>query len=140
MSARRPSLRRRLLAFLALPMLALLLLNAVITYRVALAYSNHMHDRNLLEDTQSFARALRLPEGRLQLLFLGSLAVAVEVNAGKEVLPVASSRLSFDVRRVAALHGAGQRGQSGVGAAQLIQHGALQANFGLYDFLPEPLS
>ncbi len=59
MSARRPSLRRRLLAFLALPMLALLLLNAVITYRVALAYSNRMHDRNLLEDTQSFARMLQ---------------------------------------------------------------------------------
>lgn len=59
MSVRRPSLRRRLLAFLVLPMLALLLLNAVITYRVALAYSNRMHDRNLLEDTQSFARMLQ---------------------------------------------------------------------------------
>lgn len=57
--ARHPSLRRRLLAFLALPMLALLLLNAVITYRIALSYSNHLHDRNLLDDTQSFARMLQ---------------------------------------------------------------------------------
>ncbi|MCL7713996.1 sensor histidine kinase [Stenotrophomonas mori] len=59
MSTRRPSLRGRLLAFLALPMLALLLLNAVITYRIALAYSNHLHDRNLLDDAQSFARMLQ---------------------------------------------------------------------------------
>ncbi|MBN8797914.1 MAG: sensor histidine kinase N-terminal domain-containing protein, partial [Stenotrophomonas nitritireducens] len=59
MRARHPSLRRRLLAFLALPMLVLLLLNAVITYRIALAYSNHLHDRNLLDDTQSFARMLQ---------------------------------------------------------------------------------
>lgn len=54
----RPSLRRRLLAFLALPILALLMLNAVLTYRIALAYSNSIHDRNLAEDTDSFAQML----------------------------------------------------------------------------------
>ena len=55
----RPSLRRRLLAFLALPILALLLLNAVLTYRIALSYSNSIHDRNLAEDTESFAQMLK---------------------------------------------------------------------------------
>ncbi|MFT3800141.1 MAG: sensor histidine kinase N-terminal domain-containing protein [Burkholderiaceae bacterium] len=59
MSPRRPSLRGRLLAFLALPMAALLLLNAVVSYQIALAYSNHLHDRNLLDDTQSFAQMLQ---------------------------------------------------------------------------------
>ncbi len=54
----RPSLRRRLLAFLALPMLVLLVLNAVLTYRIALAYSNTIHDRNLADDTASFAQML----------------------------------------------------------------------------------
>ena len=53
-----PSLRRRLLAFLALPMLALLTLNAFLTYYIALDYSNRIHDRNLTDDTHSFAQML----------------------------------------------------------------------------------
>lgn len=54
----RPSLRRRLLAFLAVPMLALLTLNAFLTYYVALNYSNRIHDRSLVDDTISFAQML----------------------------------------------------------------------------------
>lgn len=54
----RPSLRRRLLAFLALPMLILLTLNAFLTYYIALDYSNRIHDRNLTDDTHSFAQML----------------------------------------------------------------------------------
>lgn len=55
----RPSLRRRLVAFLALPLLLLLLLDAVLTYYIALNYSNRIHDRNLIDDTVSFAQLLQ---------------------------------------------------------------------------------
>lgn len=53
-----PSLRRRLLAFLALPMLGLLTFNTLLAYYVALDYSNRIHDRNLTDDTVSFAQML----------------------------------------------------------------------------------
>lgn len=53
-----PSLRRRLLAFLALPMLGLLTFNTLLAYYVALGYSNRIHDRNLTDDTVSFAQML----------------------------------------------------------------------------------
>ena len=43
----RPSLRRRLLTFLLVPVLGVLLLDAVIGYYVALAYSNRVHDADL---------------------------------------------------------------------------------------------
>nr|WP_240151573.1 sensor histidine kinase [Oleiagrimonas citrea] len=55
----RPSLRRRLLAFLLIPMLVLLLLDAMLTYAVALSYSNHVHDRDLAGDAQSIAALLQ---------------------------------------------------------------------------------
>ena len=53
-----PSLHRRLLAFLALPMLGLLTFNTILAYYVALDYSNRIHDRNLIDDTHSFAQML----------------------------------------------------------------------------------
>lgn len=56
---RRPSLRRRLLLFLLVPMLALLTIDAVITYRVALAYANHVHDRDLANDALTLATMLQ---------------------------------------------------------------------------------
>jgi two-component system, OmpR family, sensor histidine kinase TctE len=57
--SRRPSLRRRLLTFLLIPMLLLLLLDALLTYTVALSYSNHVHDRALADDAVSLAELLR---------------------------------------------------------------------------------
>lgn len=48
---RRPSLRRRLLIFLLIPMAILLTLDALLTYGVALTYANHVHDRDLSDDT-----------------------------------------------------------------------------------------
>lgn len=56
---RRPSLRRRLLLFLLIPMLILLLADAVITYSVALAYSNRVHDRDLADDALTLATMLK---------------------------------------------------------------------------------
>ncbi|KGI78359.1 histidine kinase [Oleiagrimonas soli] len=52
-------MRRRLLAFLLIPMLVLLLLDALLTYTVALSYSNHVHDRDLAGDAQSLAALLQ---------------------------------------------------------------------------------
>lgn len=54
-----PSLRRRLLAFLLIPVGLLLLLDALLTYGVALAYSNHVHDRDLGDDALTLAQMLR---------------------------------------------------------------------------------
>ncbi|WP_343162748.1 ATP-binding protein [Oleiagrimonas sp. C23AA] len=56
---RRPSLRRRLLLYLLVPMLALLLVDAVVTYAVSLAYSNRVHDRDLADDAVTLATMLR---------------------------------------------------------------------------------
>jgi two-component system sensor histidine kinase TctE len=54
----RPSLRRRLLIFLLIPMAALLLLDALLTYGVALAYANRVHDRDLSDDALTLAKML----------------------------------------------------------------------------------
>lgn len=57
--ARRPSLRRRLLFFLLVPMGALLLVDAVVTYAVALDYSNRVHDNDLCDDVRTVAQMFR---------------------------------------------------------------------------------
>lgn len=57
-SGPRPSLRVRLLGFLMIPMLALLLLDAALTYTVALRYAERVHDRDLSEDALSLATFL----------------------------------------------------------------------------------
>ncbi len=51
-----PSLRRRLLLFLLIPMLALLLVDAWVTYGVALSYSNRVHDSDLADDVSTLAQ------------------------------------------------------------------------------------
>ncbi|MGA8278097.1 MAG: ATP-binding protein [Rhodanobacteraceae bacterium] len=55
----RPSLRRRLLLFLIIPVLIALLLDAVLTYLVALAYANHVHDADLRDDAITVAEMLK---------------------------------------------------------------------------------
>lgn len=56
---RRPSLRRRLLLVLLVPMLVTLVLDAIITYAVALAYANHVHDNDLGDDVVMLAQMLQ---------------------------------------------------------------------------------
>lgn len=51
----RPSLHRRLLKFLLVPMLLALLVDAALIYLAALAYTNHVHDRDLIEDAMALA-------------------------------------------------------------------------------------
>lgn len=55
---RRPSLRRRLLVFLLIPMAALLLIDSILTYGVALTYANRVHDRDLSDDALTLAKML----------------------------------------------------------------------------------
>ncbi|TAL98420.1 MAG: sensor histidine kinase [Rhodanobacter sp.] len=55
---RRPSLRRRLLVVLLIPMAILLLLDALLTYGVALTYANRVHDRDLSDDAVMLANML----------------------------------------------------------------------------------
>lgn len=58
-AVRPPSLRRRLLLFLLVPMAALLLIDAVVTYGVALGYSNRVHDSDLSDDVRTLAQMFR---------------------------------------------------------------------------------
>ncbi|HJW05294.1 MAG TPA: sensor histidine kinase N-terminal domain-containing protein [Rhodanobacter sp.] len=51
----RPSLRRRLLLALLVPVGVLLLLDALLTYAVALGYANRVHDRDLSDDAVTLA-------------------------------------------------------------------------------------
>lgn len=56
----RPSVRRRLLAFLLIPTLILMIMDTWFVYIVALRYSNYVHDRDLSESTLGLARALTI--------------------------------------------------------------------------------
>ena len=78
MSGLRPSLRRRLLVFLLIPMAALLVLDAGLTYGVALSYANRVHDRDLSDDALTLAKMM----GNQQL--------------GSELTPQARFLLEYD--------------------------------------------
>lgn len=54
----RPSLRRRLLVFLLIPMAALLVLDALLSYGVALGYANRVHDHDLGDDARALAKMI----------------------------------------------------------------------------------
>jgi two-component system sensor histidine kinase TctE len=56
--AARPSLRRRLLTFLLVPVLGVLVLDAVIGYFVALAYSNRVHDADLSDSALTLSEMI----------------------------------------------------------------------------------
>ncbi len=56
--ARRPSLRRRLLGFLLIPVTVLMVLDIALTYGVALGYANHVHDRDLGDDALTLAKMM----------------------------------------------------------------------------------
>jgi two-component system, OmpR family, sensor histidine kinase TctE len=59
---RRPSLRRRLLVFLLIPVIALLTLDAMLSYEVALTYANRVHDRDLSDDAMTLAKMLDIDQ------------------------------------------------------------------------------
>ena len=63
----RRSLRRRLLTTVMVPLLLLLLMNSLITYVGALIYANHVHDKNLVDDTLTLVQlmATESPEGNV---------------------------------------------------------------------------
>lgn len=54
----RPSLRRRLLTFLLVPVLGVLLVDAVVSYFVALAYSNRVHDADLSDSALTLSEMI----------------------------------------------------------------------------------
>jgi two-component system sensor histidine kinase TctE len=56
--AARPSLRRRLLTFLLVPVLGVLVVDAVVGYFVALAYSNRVHDADLSDTALTLAEMI----------------------------------------------------------------------------------
>ncbi|RDJ00087.1 sensor histidine kinase [Dyella solisilvae] len=54
----RPSLRRRLLSSLLVPLMVLLVIEGLVTYSGALFYANHVHDRDLADDATTLAQML----------------------------------------------------------------------------------
>ncbi|UPG89093.1 sensor histidine kinase N-terminal domain-containing protein [Luteibacter aegosomaticola] len=54
----RPSLRRRLLTFLLVPVLGVLVVDAVVGYFIALAYSNKVHDSDLSDSALTLAEMI----------------------------------------------------------------------------------
>ncbi|QWT20494.1 sensor histidine kinase N-terminal domain-containing protein [Bacillus sp. NP157] len=54
----RPSLRRRLLTFLLVPVLGVLVVDAVVAYFVALAYSNRVHDADLSDSALTLSEMI----------------------------------------------------------------------------------
>lgn len=63
----RPSLHRRLLKFLLVPLLLALVADALLIYVAALAYSNHVHDRDLIEDADALAGIMASEEASVGL-------------------------------------------------------------------------
>jgi len=57
-SDERPSLRRRLLSSLLVPLMMLLVVESLVTYSGALIYSNNVHDRDLADDAMTLAQML----------------------------------------------------------------------------------
>ena len=97
----RPSLRRRLLIFLLIPMAALLLLDALLTYGVALAYANRVHDRDLSDDALTLAKMLGndqlgselTPQARFLLEYDPDGRSYFSVNSAKHGLLAGNGRL-----------------------------------------------
>ncbi len=62
-----PSLRRRLLLFVALPLCAVLVCGAALTYWLALTYANRVYDRWLLDSARALGQLVNSDAGRNEL-------------------------------------------------------------------------
>ncbi|HJU08756.1 MAG TPA: sensor histidine kinase N-terminal domain-containing protein [Rhodanobacteraceae bacterium] len=62
-----PSLRRRLLLFVALPLSAVLICGAALTYGLALFYANRVYDRWLLDSARALGQLVNSDAGRNEL-------------------------------------------------------------------------
>ncbi len=91
---RRPSLRRRLLLFLLVPMLVALLLDAVLTYTAALAFSNHVHDKDLANDALTVASMLKRDSEHGELSTQARFLLEYDPE-GRDYFSVRSARLGL---------------------------------------------
>ncbi len=64
---RNPSLRRRLLLFVSVPLLALLVCGGIINYVIGLHYANKVYDRWLLDSAQAIGELVNSDAGRNEL-------------------------------------------------------------------------
>lgn len=64
MSAEAPQLRRQLLVWLLVPLCALLVADALVSYWVALSFAQRAYDRSLIEMAREVASHVRLADGR----------------------------------------------------------------------------
>ncbi len=105
----RPSLRRRLLIFLLIPMAALLLLDAMLTYGVALSYANRVHDHDLSDDALTLATMLSndalgselTPQAKFLLEYDPDSRGYFSVRSAKRGMLAGSGRLEAPVQTMA---------------------------------------
>ena len=106
----RPSLRRRLLIFLLIPMAVLLLIDALFTYGVALSYANRVHDHDLSNDTVTLATMLSdqqlgnalSPQAEFLLEYDPNSRGYFSVRSAKRGMLAGSSRLTPPFEKYAA--------------------------------------
>ncbi|NID16951.1 sensor histidine kinase [Luteibacter yeojuensis] len=87
----RPSLRRRLLTFLLVPVFGVLLLDAVIGYFVALAYSNRVHDATLSDNALTLSEMIDSDALRGELTEQARFLLEYDPN-GRNYYTVTSAR------------------------------------------------
>ncbi|MGN6191010.1 MAG: sensor histidine kinase N-terminal domain-containing protein, partial [Rhodanobacteraceae bacterium] len=64
---RNPSLRRRLLLFVSMPLLAVLVCGGIINYVIGLHYANKVYDRWLLDSANAIGDLVNSDAGRNEL-------------------------------------------------------------------------
>ena len=67
MKTKAPSLRRSLLLYLFVPLLALMLFSGVVTYRIAQNYANIAFDRSLLDTVETIEEQIKFKDGKATL-------------------------------------------------------------------------
>lgn len=90
-SFRRPSLRRQLLVWLLLPQFVLWTIGAVITYEVALRFTNQTNDRALLAASRALARQIKPLDSGLLIDFPKAAQQILEEDPSNQLIYTVSS-------------------------------------------------
>lgn len=90
-SLRQPSLRRQLLVWLLLPQFVLWAVGAVITYEVALRFTNQTNDRALLSASRALARQIKPLDSGLLIDFPKAAQQILEEDPSNQLIYTVSS-------------------------------------------------
>ncbi len=120
---RKPSLKRRLLLFVAAPLLAVLVCGGIISYAIGMHYANKVYDRWLLDSARAIGQLVNSDAGRNELSEQAKILLQFDVNdrivfavrsmrygvlAGDPNLPQPHSDTPYTDPRMSTLHENGQ--------------------------------